>query len=325
MKRWDGPLVVDRGRRRGLFRRGGKVSQSDLVVRVARSEDRPALRSLASDAFDLEPMQRAELADLLYTRPPEEPRLRLVIEVDGAIVGFAFGSVHDAVGYVDAIAVAPAVRRRSVGSTLLAVLESELRHGGATTLQMGGNTCFYAWPGVDLRYTAALRLAARAGYTERDVAQNMDVSLAAWVPGTAERVLRWHGNTAELRRANAADWPDLEAFVRDRFGEVWRHEADLVLHHDRPTVFVARRRGRIVGFACHGVYRVEWFGPIGTDPDVRGSGTGEALLRLCLDDLAAAGIATAQIGWVGPVDFYSRTVGATVGRRFAILAKDATD
>jgi mycothiol synthase len=297
------------------------VSQPDLVVRVARSEDRPALRSLASEAFDLEPTQRGELADLLYARPPDDPRLRLVTEADGAIVGLAFGSVHGAVGYVDAIAVVPAMRRRSVGTTLLAALESELLRNGSTTLQMGGNTWFYAWPGVDLRYTAALGLAARAGYAEREVAQNMDMPLAAWVPGTAERAMRRHHNTAELRRANAADWPDLEAFVRHRFGEVWRQEADLALHRDPPTVFVARGDGRIVGFACHGVYRVDWFGPIGTEPDERGRGTGEALLRLCLDDLAAAGLAAAEIGWIGPMGFYARTVGATLGRRFAIVAK----
>jgi mycothiol synthase len=315
--------VVDRERVRGMPRRGGKVSPSGLVVRAALPEDRPALRALASQAFDLEPIQRAELADLLYARPPAEPRLRLVAEADGAIVGFAFGSVHGEVGYVDAIAVVAAMRRRSVGTTLLATLESELLRGRPTTLQMGGNTWFYAWPGVDLRYTAALHLAARAGYTERQVVQNMDVPLAAWVPGTAERALRRLHSAAELRRADAADWPDLEAFVRHRFSEVWRHEADLALHRDRPTVFVARRGGRIVGFACHGVYRVDWFGPIGTDPDERGTGIGEALLRLCLDDLARAGIVTAQIGWIGPIGFYACTVGATLGRRFAILAKDA--
>jgi predicted N-acetyltransferase YhbS len=89
-------------------------------------------------------------------------------------------------------------------------------------------------------------------------------------------------------------------------------------------VFVARRDGRIVGFACHGVYRVDWFGPIGTDPHERGRGTGEALLRRCLDDLASAGLVAAEIGWIGPMGFYSRTVGATLGRRFAIVAKAGT-
>jgi mycothiol synthase len=293
-------------------------------VRLAASDDRPALRWLASQAFDLEPVRPVELADLLYSRPPDDPRLRLVAEADGVIAGFAFGSVHGAVGYVDTIAVAPAMQRRSVGTTLLDALESELLRRGSTTLQMGGNTWFYAWPGVDVRYTAALALAARAGYTERQVAQNMDVPLAAWVPGTAERSLRRHHNAAELRRADAADWPDLETFVRRQFGEVWRHEVDLALRRDRPTVFVARRDGRIVGFACHGVYRVDWFGPIGTDPHERGRGTGEALLRRCLDDLASAGLVAAEIGWIGPMGFYSRTVGATLGRRFAILAKAGT-
>jgi hypothetical protein len=51
---------------------------------------------------------------------------------------------------------------------------------------------------------------------------------------------------------------------------------------------------------------------------------GEALLLLCLDDLAAAGVAVAQISWIGPMAFYSKTVDARCGRVFAVLEKSAT-
>jgi GNAT superfamily N-acetyltransferase len=156
----------------------------------------------------------------------------------------------------------------------------------------------------------------------RDI-QNMDVALARWAPGRADDVLHRHGGKATARRATAADWPELAEFVSVNFTEVWRHEVDLAVHRDPPTAFIASSDGRITGFACHGVYRPDWFGPLGVDPVSRGAGIGEALLLLCLDDLTAAGIAVAQIAWIGPAAFYARTVDARCGRVFAVLEKPA--
>ncbi len=83
-------------------------------------------------------------------------------------------------------------------------------------------------------------------------------------------------------------------------------------------MFVAVIGDQIAGFACHCVHRVHWFGPIGVDPDHRNARVGEAVLAACLDDLAAAGMAAAQIGWIGPRDFYRRTVSARCERSFAM-------
>jgi mycothiol synthase len=292
-----------------------------VSTREATSGDVPVLRRLAASSFDLEPAGRAALVDLLFDRPPGDRSLRLVAEVDGSLVAFAFGSVHEQTGYVDAIAVEEAVRRRGVGSTLLATLEDRLALAGAGHLAIGGNTSFYAWPGIDVGYTAALCFAERHGYRRvRDI-QNMDVRLDSWVPGRVADVLNEHGRAATVRRATAADLPALETFIHAGFTEVWRGEARLALQRDIPTIFIASRAEHITGFACHGVYRADWFGPLGVDPDSRGDGLGGALLLLCLDDLAAAGVAVAQIGWIGPMAFYAKTVDARCGRVFAVLVK----
>nr|WP_256862898.1 hypothetical protein [Microbispora sp. GKU 823] len=55
---------------------------------------------------------------------------------------------------------------------------------------------------------------------------------------------------------------------------------------------------------------------MGTAEAARGLGVGRVLLRRCLADQAAAGQTSAQIGWVGPLRFYSRTVGARTERVF---------
>lgn len=291
----------------------------DVSTREATIEDLPLLRRIAASAFDREPTGRAGLVDLLFHRPPGDASLRLIATVAGSVVGFAFGSVHSQIGYIDALAVDEAVRRRGVATTLLAAIEDRLTQAGAEGVAIGGNTWFYAWPGIDLGYTAALSFAEAHGYNRVRLVQNMDVALDRWVPGRADEVL--NGRDALVRRAEPADWPELETFVQARFDEVWRREARLALHRDRPTAFIAIRNGRIAGFACYGVYRPDWFGPLGVDQESRGEGLGEALLLRCLDDLAEAGVPVAQISWVGPVRFYARTVDARIGRVFAVLEK----
>ncbi|NUP67682.1 MAG: GNAT family N-acetyltransferase, partial [Nonomuraea sp.] len=74
-------------------------------------------------------------------------------------------------------------------------------------------------------------------------------------------------------------------------------------------------------FAAWGA-RPAWFGPMGTAPDARGLGLGGVLLRRCLADQRAAGQASAQIGWVGPLRFYSRAVGARAERVFWLYRRD---
>ena len=146
-----------------------EAASVDAVIRSMLDDDLPALRELAAVAWDREPIQRASLVDLLYDRPHSDPALRLVATLADTVVGLAFGLVHGAKGYVDAIAVDPTARRRGVATKLLAALEENLVLAGATSLGIGDHTWYYAWPGVDVAYTAALSLAERRGYRVRNV------------------------------------------------------------------------------------------------------------------------------------------------------------
>ena len=293
-------------------------------IRPAADDDLPAVRAIADEAFDVEPGARGPLVDLLHDRGAGEvPVVRLVAELDGRVVGFAFGSVNGSRGFLDGWAVTAGARRGGVGSALLGECEAALTRGGASTLQVGGNTWCYAWPGIDPAYTAALALLERRGYARTDTLLNMDVPLGDWVSGLAPQALRRNGRGVKLRRATAADATALVDFART-FSDPWADEATRAVGRDRPTAFLALRAGHVVGFACHGAYRDGWFGPTGVDPSERGNGLGEALLRLCLDDLAAAGTQVAQISWIGPMEFYNRTVGARCRRAFLVLEKSGS-
>jgi predicted N-acetyltransferase YhbS len=294
------------------------------LIRSAVDTDLPAVRAVADAAFDLEPGDRGELVDLLHERGDGTPGVRLVAEEDGRVVGFVYGSLRGTRGFVDGWAVEPASRHCGVGSELLRGCEGALAAAGASSLSVGGNTWCYAWPGLDPGYTAALVLLERRGYSRSDTLLNMDVPLSAWQHGLASDALRDSGSDVELRRATADDTAALGDFARD-FSDAWADEAARAVRRDPPTAFLALREGRVAGFACHGVYRDGWFGPTGVDPAERGNGLGEALLRLCLDDLAAAGTEVAQISWIGPMAFYHRTVGARCRRVFLTLEKSVPE
>jgi hypothetical protein len=45
-------------------------------------------------------------------------------------------------------------------------------------------------------------------------------------------------------------------------------------------------------------------------------------LCACLVDVARMGLATCEIAWIGPREFYERAAGVCGERRFAVLRKD---
>jgi ribosomal protein S18 acetylase RimI-like enzyme len=282
-----------------------------LEVRSADDADLPELRAIAAESLDRERVDPAGVADLLFARPGVAPSLRLVATLDATVIGFCFASATDGVGYLDGLAVRPAVRRRGAASALIAKACARLAAQGSRLVKTGGNNWYYAWPGIDLDYTAAVRLVEHLGFHRESLAHNMDVDLAGWVPHRCQSV----------RRGTAADLPAVGALVHKHFDPVWEHEMRRALSRTTPTAFVAEHAGRIVGFAGYDVYRPDLFGPLGTDPADRGRGVGRALLRACLDDMAAAGLAVAQVSWVGPADFYAKAVDARIGRTFAVFTK----
>ncbi|MDG4822522.1 GNAT family N-acetyltransferase [Asanoa sp. WMMD1127] len=239
-------------------------------------------------------------------------------EVVGAVLGSTgFGDV--AVGHVDLIAVHPDHRRRGIGRALLAQAESALADLGVGAMALVGNAPVYAWPGVDVRYTAAVCLAEASGYERQDIAWNMTADLTPGSPAlapTTEAEARLAGAGVAVRRAVAADVPGLVEFAAAHFGPGWGAEVS-----ESAGIHYAVRDGEVLGFASWGSSRPSYFGPMGTASAARGLGVGGVLLRRCLRDQHEAGLASAQIGWVGPVPFYSANAGARIERVFFLYRK----
>jgi mycothiol synthase len=291
----------------------------------------PAVVELCRRALDL-PEDAAEapaILDALYTRAgADRPVLGLGAYRGADLVGVLVGSMSAGdprLGHVDLVAVVPGERRRGVGRALVDEAERRLAGLGATEVLLAGNPPYYAWPGIDVRYTPGVCAAAALGYRQDRTAWNMtadlsyDSSPALRSTEAAERRLAGQGVT--VRRAEPADLPALTAFAHATFGGSWDDELTGSIGRLGAGAHLAERDGAILGFAAYGSCRPSWFGPMGTAPAAEGSGIGGVLLRRCLRDQRAAGIDAAQIGWVGPVPFYSGSAGARIERVFFLYRK----
>ena len=109
--------------------------------------------------------------------------------------------------------------------------------------------------------------------------------------------------------------------MRGHWGDGWAWEVAESLNRPGAGCYVAVRDGEILGFAAYGANRPSWFGPMGTAPAAEGLGVGRVLLRRCLTDQRAGGLTSAQIGWAGPISFYSNAVDARLERIFWIYSK----
>jgi GNAT superfamily N-acetyltransferase len=186
---------------------------------------------------------------------------------------------------------------------------------------LAGNAPYYAWPGIDVRYTPAVCLAMALGFGQDQPAWNMTADLRGQAPTEPDEE-RLAGEGVTVRRAVPADVPRLTEFALANWGSGWAGEISHSVGRDGAGCWLAiEADGTLLGFAAYGSSRPSWFGPMGTTPAARGRGIGSVLLRRCLADQRAAGHETAQIGWVGPVPFYSSAVGARVERVFFLYRK----
>ena len=244
----------------------------------------------------------------------------------GRVIGVVLGSVSHrdrSIGHVDLVAVDPQERRRGVARALLARIEGALAGLGAGDVVIAGNAPYYAWPGIDVRYTPAICAAMAFGFEQDQPAWNMTVDVAGELPGaTAEDEARLARQGITVRRAHAEDVAALVEFSLANFGEGWAGEITHSVGRDQAGCHLALAKdGSLLGFAAYGSSRPSWFGPMGTAPAARGLGIGALLLRRCLADQRAAGHDHVQIGWVGPLPFYAKAVAARVERVFLLYRK----
>jgi len=131
----------------------------------------------------------------------------------------------------------------------------------------------------------------------------------------------------EIRQAHPDEKYKISEWVRDSINPNWAKGCATALEQRPPSCYIAFEKDSshvptdnpynlpfeiLLGFAVYDVVAKGMFGPIGVREDRQDCGIGTALLLTCFHRMAAEGYAYAVIGWAGPVEWYARTVGATV-------------
>jgi GNAT superfamily N-acetyltransferase len=131
----------------------------------------------------------------------------------------------------------------------------------------------------------------------------------------------------EIRRAGLAQKRAVVDWVHQNYPGVWELETEAAMENRPVTCFIAVEKPEtavkpedpymqppelLVGFACYDVAALGMFGPTGVREDYQGRGIGKGLLVATLQAMLDQGYAYAQIGWIGPGEFYTKVVGATI-------------
>ncbi|WP_198654739.1 GNAT family N-acetyltransferase, partial [Nocardia aurea] len=150
----------------------------ERAVQVPHADRGPSLERAVEVARAALTLDAAEAGALVrrLARPPAERRWTVLTE-GGGVVMASVSSRDPAVGHLDLLAVHPDEQGRGLGRRLVRSAEEWLREQGAGQAHFAGNPPCYAWPGIDVRYTAAACLAENLGYERYHVAWNMTADL----------------------------------------------------------------------------------------------------------------------------------------------------
>jgi len=289
-----------------------------IPIRPLEPCDHSVVIALLRAALDRDPVSPALVTENLWC----DPRVSALVWDSGegprGIIATVVSPTHRR-GVVKLIAVDPARQGRGIGDALLHRAETDLA-GRVTHIRLGESPPNYWWPGLDPAYSRALVFFERRGYRLIGRACHMRVDptvLPVFDPLAAGIEIRraGEGDRAELDQLLAAHWP------------AWSAEVAVGFENRPITVFVGRIEGRLRGFAAHDCNNrgTGWFGPMGTEPDARGSGLGRHLLHACLHDMAHQGHRSVIIPWVDPVHFYVRAANARIDRVFHRYQRDLPD
>jgi GNAT superfamily N-acetyltransferase len=129
----------------------------------------------------------------------------------------------------------------------------------------------------------------------------------------------------EIRRPFPSEKGFLVSWIRTHFQEIWAAECAAVLDREPINCFIAIEKQpipgpnddpynlppeKMIGFACFDAAKRGMFGPMAVLESARGRGIGKGLLLTALHAMREQNYAYAVIWWVGPAEFYAKTVGA---------------
>jgi len=256
-------------------------------------------------------------------------------------VGFVLASVLQnhadvaprAMGWIDALVVAPEFQNRGIGSALLQWAEEWLRAQGRTLIRLGGGLRPFA-PGIPLELHANFfRARGYVPRAENPIVHDFGNDLQNYESPKFLRAL-----DVACRPAHADDIDALRKFFAREFAGRWLYEFEQHLRDGaRISDYFILESERGIDSCCittleDSLRPIERFypsplprpwaqvGAIGVSADRRNAGYGSALLNATLKHLRERGVRGCIIDWTHHVGYYER-FGFWEGRGYEVGVK----
>jgi GNAT superfamily N-acetyltransferase len=307
----------------------------DARLRQYSIHDVQQVTDLWNRCLTADPITREIFEEKILLDPNFDIAGCTVAEREGRVVGFAHALVRRTplpwgfeslferdrgIGWLFAIFVDQAFRRKGIGSALLDRVLEFLRARGAGTAVLFDYAPNYLLSGVDTdAYPGALEFFQHHGFAAEGKSMGMRIDLAGFRPPAS---------LAEIERDLARQTIVVEhltrdyllptiAFLRESF-PAWLSLFTDKLHRgdDLDEMVIARRGDDVVGYCQHRYGRhVERTGPFGVEADLRGKGIGTLMLCRLLERMSQKGF---EFGWFAQTGerqlSYYRRIGYQVTR-----------
>lgn len=294
-----------------------------LEIKTLHSQDQlPALLQFWNRNVNFDLMPAHILLEKTFGDPDFDPDLTLLAIEDEKIRCFMQGLVRQIEsnlkrGWIKLFATDEIYRRQGLASRLLKIIEEKMKSQGVKTLRLLDCNPNYFQPGIDPRYTEAIAFAERNGFKRFADTANLEVELQNQDFDTSVEEQQLANETIFIRRAAKADWQMVEDLIVNHF-KAWLPEIQTTYKNNPISLHIAEYKSKIEAFSAYDANNLNtgWFGPMGTNPVLRGKGIGGILLKRCLDDMKQQGHKVSIIPWVGPIPFYLHYARARLTRVF---------
>lgn len=284
-------------------------------------------------SMQLDNMTSFLLREKTFGDPDYDPKLTLLAFNSGneAPVGFIEGVIRSfrsdtrgsgknkkkKTGYVKLLCVHPDERRKGIAAGLYKRIEKKFKKEGLKRVRVYDSAPNYFMPGVDPMYTEAVCFFAGNGFTKIDDTCNLSADLKDKSFSTENAEKKLLRKNIIIKRAEINEKKEIISWLQKKF-PWWIPEVSESFNNDPVTLFIAKHNGKTRAFSAHEVNNKGsgWFGPMGTDKSLRGYGVGDVLLKKSLQDMKDFGFSKAVIPWVGPIQFYMKSVNSKIERVF---------
>lgn len=295
-----------------------------MIIKNFSEEYLPVTAKLCRLNMHLDIMPDFLLREKTFGEPDYNPKLTLLAFDENETqnpIGFIQGVIkqrpEEKIGYIKLLCVDSNFRRKGIASKMYQQVEAKIKEVGVKKIRVYESYPNYFMPGIDPFYTEAVCFFERKGFKKFSDTSNLRANLLELNYDTSEEEKKLEKEGIICRRAGTEDKDAVLKWVEKNF-TAWIHEVSNSFHNSPVTLFICEVKGELKAFSAHEANNrgTGWFGPMGTDPSLRGKGIGGILLLKCLEDLKNMGYVKAIIPWVGPIPFYMHYANARVERVF---------